>query len=70
MAACKQKSLDEIEDFEEMILLMRELGISSKGLKSLEQMKDHVRTTLGQSSKSSGWSAGQVMWLLLIVEMC
>lgn len=61
MAACKQKSLDEIEDFEEMILLMRELGVSAKGLKSVEKMKDHVRTTLGQSSKSSGWSAGQVM---------
>ena len=70
MAACKQKSLDEIEDFEEMILLMRELGVSAKGLKSVKKMKDHVRTTLGQSSKSSGWSAGQVMWLLLIVEMC
>ena len=70
MAAGYQKSLDEIEDFEEMILLMRELGVSAKGLKSVEKMKDHVRTTLGHSSKSSGWSAGQVLWLLLIVEMC
>ena len=61
MAAGKQKSLDEIEDFEEMILLMRELGISATGLTSLEQMKDHVRTTLGQSSKLAGWSAGQVL---------
>ena len=69
MAAGKGKSLDEIEDFEEMILLMREFGISAKGLKSLEEMKDHFRTTLDQSSKLAGWSAGQVLWLLLIVDM-
>ena len=61
MAAGKQKSLDEIEDLFEMILLMKELGISAKGLKSMEELKDHVRTTLDQSSKSSGWSAGQVL---------
>ena len=61
MAAGKGKTLDDIEDFEEMILLMREFGISSKGLKTLEEMKDHFTTTLGQSSKSLGWSAGQVL---------
>ena len=69
MAAGKGKSLDEIEDFEEMILLMREFGISAKGLKSLEEMKDHFRTTLDQSFKLAGWSAGQVLWLLLIVDI-
>ena len=61
MAAGKQKSLDEIEDLFEMSQLMRELGISTKGLKSKQQLKDRVRTTLEQSSKSSGWSAGQVL---------
>ena len=61
MAAGKQKSLDEIEDFEEIILLMKDLGISAKGLGSLEQMKDHIRTTLDQSSKLASWSAGQVL---------
>ena len=61
MAAGKEKSLDEIEDLEDMFPLMREFGISSKGLKTLEEMKDHFRTTLGQSSKSPGWSAGQVL---------
>ena len=69
MAAGKQKSLDEIEDFEEMIPLMKDLGISAKGLTSLEQMKDHIRTTLDQSSKLASWSAGQVLWLLLIVDI-
>ena len=61
MAAGKGKSLDEIEDVEEMFPLMKELGISAKGLTSLEQMKDHFRTTLDQSYKLAGWSPGQVL---------
>ena len=61
MAAGKQKSLDEIEGLLEMVQLMVELGISIKGLKTMQELKDRVRTTLDQSSKSSGWSAGQVL---------
>ena len=61
MAAGKGKSLDEMEDLKEMILLMREFGISAKGLKSMKEMKDHFRTTLDQSTKLAGWSPGQVL---------
>ena len=69
MAAGEGKSFDEIEDFEKMILLMNKFGISAKESKSLEEMKDHFGTTLDQLSKSVSWSVGQVLWVLLIVEM-
>ena len=69
MAAGEGKSFDEIEDFEKMILLMNKFGISAKESKSLEEMKDHFGTTPDQLSKSASWSAGQVLWVLLIVEM-
>ena len=60
MAAGKKKSIDEIDDIGEMFQAMAALGISSKGLKSLEDMKSRVRTTIGQSSKPPSWNAGQV----------
>ena len=60
MAAGKKKSIDEIDDIGEMFQAMAALGISSKGLKSLEDMKSRVRTMIGQSSKPPSWNAGQV----------
>ena len=60
MAAGKKKSIDEIDDIGEMFQAMAALGISSTGLKSLEDMKSRVRTTIGQSSKPPSWNAGQV----------
>ena len=60
MAAGQKKSIDEIDDIGEMFQAMAALGISSKGLKSLEDMKSRVRSTIGQSSKPPSWNAGQV----------
>ena len=60
MATGKKKSIDEIDDIGEMFQAMAALGISSKGLKSLEDMKRRVRTMIGQSSKPPSWNAGQV----------
>lgn len=61
MAAGKTKSMGEIDDIREMFQLMVALGIPSKGLKSLEDMKTgRVKSTIGQSSKPPSWNAGQV----------
>ena len=66
MAAGKTKSIDEIEDIGEMFEAMAALDISSKGLQTLQDMKDRVKITIDQSSKSPSWSAGQVRMLFLI----
>ena len=54
MAAGKTKSIDEIEDIGEMFEAMAALDISSKGLQTLQAMKDRVKTKIDQSSKSPG----------------
>ena len=63
MAAAKTKSIDEIDDIGEMFEAMAALDISSKGLQTLQDMKDRVKSTIEQSSKSPNWSAGQVRML-------
>ena len=61
MAAGKTKrNLDEIDDIGEMIEVMKALDISSKELKSLEDMKERVKTIIGEASKPTSWNAGQV----------
>ena len=60
MATGKSKSIDDIDEIAEMFEAMAALGISSKGLKTLEEMKSRVRTIIGQSSKPPSWNAGQV----------
>ena len=42
---------------------MAALDISSKGLQTLQDMRDRVKATIDQSSKSPNWSAGQVRML-------
>ncbi|CAH3024544.1 unnamed protein product [Porites evermanni] len=60
MAAGKTKrNLDEIDDIGEMFEVMKALDISSKGLKSLEDMKERVKTIIGEASKPTSWNAGQ-----------
>ena len=66
MAARKTKSIDEIDDIGEMFEAMAALDISSKGLQTLQDMKDRVKTTIDQSSKSPSWSAGQVRIAIII----
>ena len=63
MAARKTKNIDEIDDIGEMFEAMAALDISSKGLQTLQDMRDRVKATIDQSSKSPNWSAGQVRML-------
>jgi len=58
MASGKAKKIDEIEDMMEMLETMRALGISWKGLKTLEEMKARVRDELHESQKKPSWTAG------------
>ena len=53
MAAGKTKSIDEIEDIGEMFEAMAALDISSKGLQTLQAMKDRVKTTIDQFNFNS-----------------
>ncbi|KAL9963723.1 hypothetical protein ACROYT_G027257 [Oculina patagonica] len=64
MASGKTKTIDEIDDVSEMFQTMTALGISSKGLKTLDQMKTRVRTELNQSQNKPNWTAGQAFSIL------
>ncbi|XP_029190509.2 dual serine/threonine and tyrosine protein kinase-like isoform X2 [Acropora millepora] len=57
MATDTQKIIDEIEDIAEMTEAMNALGISYKGLKTLDQMKDKLRTSLHQTANKPSWTA-------------
>ena len=43
MATCKTKTIEEIDDLSEMFPAMAALGISCKGLKTLDEMKAKVK---------------------------
>ena len=60
MASDRTKTIDEIDDISEMVQAMDALGIPFKGLKTLDDMKDRVRTELKQSLDKPSWTAGQV----------
>ena len=60
MATGTQKTIDEIDDIMEMVEAMAALGISWKGLKTLDQMKDKVRTSLHQTANKPSWTARKV----------
>ncbi|XP_068736758.1 dual serine/threonine and tyrosine protein kinase-like isoform X1 [Montipora capricornis] len=64
MASGTQKKIDEIDDILEMGELMKGLGISCKGLTTLEQMKEAVKTTLHETSKKPTWNAGEAFSIL------
>ena len=63
MASCKVKNIQEIDDLSEMSQAMAALGISCKGLRTLEEMKTRVRTELKESVEKPDWKAGQVRTL-------
>ena len=65
MASCKTKTIEEIDDVMEMCQAMTALGISCKGLKTLDQMKAKVRKELNPSDDEPSWTAGQVRILLV-----
>ena len=54
------KTIEEIDDISEMVQAMTALGISSKGLKTLDQMKAKVKEELNASVDRPSWMAGQV----------
>ncbi len=60
MASGKTKTIEEIDDLSEMFQAMEALGISCKGLQTMDQMKDRVKTELNQSLNKPSWTAGQV----------
>ena len=57
MASGRTKTID---DLSEMVQVMAALDIPFKGLKTLDDMKDRVRTELNQSLDKPSWTAGQV----------
>ena len=60
MASCKTKNIQEIDDLSEMFQAMAALGISCKGLKTLDEMKAKVKEELNASVNKPSWTAGQV----------
>ena len=60
MATGTKKTIDEIDDIVEMVQVMNVLKISSKGLKTLDQMKDKVKTSLRQTKNKRSWTARKV----------
>ena len=60
MACSSTKTIDEIDDLYEMVKIMEALDISSRGCKTLDELKTQVITTLNQSQTKPNWAAGQV----------
>ena len=60
MASSKAKNIREIDDLSEMFQAMAALGISCKGLKTLDEMKAKVKEELNASVDKPSWTAGQV----------
>lgn len=54
-------SVDAIEDMIEMGELLKTLGISGKGVPTLEAMKTRVKEHLGEDVNSN-WIAGKVLF--------
>ena len=54
-----EKEIDAIDDFVDMVRTMQSLGISSKGLQNLDEMKRRVKETIRLKKKSS-WTAKEV----------
>jgi len=65
MASGKSKTIEEIDDVSDMFHAMAALGISCKGLQTLDEMKTRVKTELNQSVEKPCWTAGQVRTLLM-----
>ena len=55
-----EKEIDEIDDIFDMVRTMTSLGVSSKGLQTLDEMKQRVKETLRLSEKKSSWTAKEV----------
>ena len=58
--SCKTKTIEEIDDIPEMVQVLAALGISCKGLKTLDEMKAKAKEELNPSDDEPSWTAGQV----------
>ena len=56
----KTITIQEIDDLSEMLPAMAALGISCKGLKTVDEMKAKVKEELTATVDKSSWTAGQV----------
>ena len=61
--------IDKIDNIVDMADIMRTLKISSKGLKTLDEMKSKVKETLQSSAKNSSWTAKEVRTLQYIFRV-
>ena len=52
--------IDIIDDIMDMIRTMTVMGVSSKGLRTLDEMKHRVKETLKISEKKFSWTAKEV----------
>ena len=55
-----EKAIDDIDDVMDMVQTMKSLGVPSKGLRTLDEMKQRVKETLKLSEKKSSWTAKEV----------
>ena len=60
MACSKVKDIHDIDDVEEMYKLMKSLGVSTKKLKGLEDMKSRVNEFVEKAKSRQSWSAAEV----------
>ena len=60
MASGNSRTIEGIDGIVEISELMKALGISCNGLKTLEEMKARVTTALNSSVEKPSWTAGQV----------
>ena len=51
-----EKGIDDIDDIMDMVEKMKSLGIPSKGLRTLDEMKQRVK----EIGKKSSWTAEKV----------
>ena len=61
--------IDEIDDIVEMATTMASLKIPSKGLKTLDEMRQRVKETLRLSEKRSSWTAKEVRILQFLFKI-
>lgn len=55
-----EKEIDDIDDVVDMLQTMASLGVSIKGLRTLDEMKQRLKETLKQSERKSSWTAKEV----------
>ena len=54
-------NIADIDDVSELNEVMKILDISSKGMRTLDEMTDRVKDYLQASEQTAAWTAGQVI---------